>query len=194
MNTLVHFSRLVAPLLLCLGLGISSGDVSAQKTYRWVDEHGQVHYTDQPPPPTAKKAEVKNYAPSGADSTPGFATRKAAENFPVVLYSSDNCGDLCTSARDFLQKRGIPFSERKISTPEDFTAYRAIFGAPEEVPAVTIGRLNQKGFESERWNRILDDAGYPRMAPPGSAAPAPTTPAAPAPATPAPAAPTPAAQ
>ncbi len=178
MNTLAYFPRLVAPLVLCLGLGISSGDVSAQKTYRWVDEQGQVHYTDQPPPSTAKKTEVKNYNPGGADNTPGFAVRKAAENFPVVLYSSNDCGDLCASARDLLKKRGIPFSERKISTQEDFAAYREQFGTPEEVPAVTIGRLTRKGFESESWNRMLDDAGYPSMAIPGPATPpAPTTPA-----------------
>lgn len=182
---------LIAPMIM--GLGIAS-DAAAQKTYRWTDEQGQVHFSDLPPPPTARKKEEKQYNVGGSDNTPSFAVRKAAGNFPVVLYSSDNCGDLCVSARDLLKKRGIPFSERKIVTAEDMAAYRERLGAPEEVPAVTIGTLTQKGFDGGRWNRMLDDAGYPRTALPGAAAtPDPATPAPtiPAPATPAPAAPAP---
>lgn len=51
--------RAVLPLLVCfLGLSLVSAPVLAagKKLYRWTDEKGEVHYTDQLPP-TAVKAE-----------------------------------------------------------------------------------------------------------------------------------------
>lgn len=41
-----NFLTCVAVLILCLGISAAA----AAPIYRWVDDKGQVHYTDQPPP------------------------------------------------------------------------------------------------------------------------------------------------
>src|SRR6478736_8365461 len=49
--------------------------------YRWVDEAGRVHYTDTPPPPSAKSAQKKNLKGSELGQQESYemteATRKA---------------------------------------------------------------------------------------------------------------------
>src|SRR3954451_6345371 len=42
-----------ALLMLCLLAASASAD-----TYKWTDEDGKVHYTDQPPPAAARKSET----------------------------------------------------------------------------------------------------------------------------------------
>lgn len=55
--------------------------------YKWVDEAGRVHYSDQPPPGTAKNKqtiEVSRPAPSAAPRT-GDSAPKAAAKSPAEL-------------------------------------------------------------------------------------------------------------
>lgn len=153
-------------LLLSLLMLASAGMVSAQTTYRWVDERGQVHFSDQPPPASARQAEERRYSGSRADTVPSYTERKLNEDFPVTLYTADSCEDICVQARSLLDKRGISYTEIKLVTEEDLEKYRAIFGSPEEVPALTVGSQPFKGFGPESWNRLLDTAGYPRTLPP----------------------------
>jgi hypothetical protein len=42
-----------APLMLCLLAAPDSAEM-----YKWTDENGKVHYTDQPPPAAARKSET----------------------------------------------------------------------------------------------------------------------------------------
>lgn len=133
--------------------------------YRWVDTNGKVHYTDQPPPASAKEIEEKrlNVQPPDNDALP-YASRAAAKNFPVTLYNSD-CGVACTGAREHLIKRGIPFSEKDAGTPNVQTELKALIGNVE-VPVLAVGKVTRlKGYEVSAWDAALDEAGYPRSAP-----------------------------
>src|SRR5262249_40913794 len=70
-----------------LAAAIACGTATAQ-AYRWVDNQGRVHYTQTPPPPGAKDVQRKNLRQSGAAASAElpYATRVAAQNFPVKLY------------------------------------------------------------------------------------------------------------
>ncbi|NVZ09504.1 DUF4124 domain-containing protein [Allochromatium humboldtianum] len=52
-------ARRLAILMLMPVLGLASWTASAQKLYRWVDDQGEVHYTDQVPPAQADKARAR---------------------------------------------------------------------------------------------------------------------------------------
>jgi hypothetical protein len=149
-----------------LVLAALSASVIAQTTYRWVDDQGKVHFSDQPPPQKIKKVEERKYGADAADLTLSYTVRKAAADFPVTLYTAADCGEPCDSARQLLSARGVPFSEKLIKTEAEVTEYRKVFGGPDEVPAVTIGPFPRRGFEKGAWTRLLDDAGYPRTPPP----------------------------
>ena len=134
--------------------------------YRWVDNEGKVHYSEQPPPPSAaRKIEEKTIGTAPTDDVQlPYASRLAAKNFPVTLYNS-GCGDACTKAREHLTKRGVPFNEKDAGTPEVQAELKKLIGALE-VPVLAVGTVTRlKGYDSDAWNAALDDAGYPRSAP-----------------------------
>ena len=134
------------------------------EVYRWVDEAGKVHYSDQAPPANIKQVEKKKAAGGKPSEAPlPYGLQQAVKNFPVTLYSSD-CGDACTRARQLLVKRGIPYAEMDATSPETQEELRKLTGGPIEVPVLTVGRDALRGFEEGRWNTSLDAAGYPRTA------------------------------
>ena len=150
-------------LILC---ALTAQTIYAANLYRWVDADGRVHYTDQPPPPTARQAEEKKFGGSyiPVDNMP-YATQIAAKKYPVVLYAG-SCGDTCTQARDYLTRRGIPFSEKDPAKSEaDSTALKKLIGA-SEVPVLLVGDDSKvKGFEASSWDALLDAASYPKSNP-----------------------------
>lgn len=133
--------------------------------YRWVDAEGKVHYTDQPPPASAKEVEQKQLSVQQPDDVQlPYASRVAAKNFPVTLYNS-GCGEACTKARDHLTRRGIPFSEKDAGTPDVQAEMKKRVGGVE-VPVLAIGTSARlKGYETSAWDAALDEAGYPKSAP-----------------------------
>lgn len=169
----------VLPLLL-------AGTASAAEMFRWVDADGKVHYTDAPPPPTAKNVQQKKLGDKAGSVQLPYTLQQATKNFPVTLYNSE-CGDPCVKARALLAKRGIPFTEKNPEkTPADAEAVKKLTGGAAVVPVLIVGTDILKGFEEGNWNGALDQAGYPRESLlPKSATPpikqtAPTPPALPA--------------
>jgi glutaredoxin len=148
--------------LLALGIAAFASPM-AQQLYRWVDKDGRVHYTQQAPArEAAKNVEKKKLGGSPVDSERiPFSLQQAMNNFPVVLYTSPGCKAGCDDARALLVKRGIPHKEVGVSDAATTDALKAATG-DNKVPAVTIGRVVQKGYEPEALNQALDAALYPR--------------------------------
>jgi hypothetical protein len=154
--------KILILLLACL----SSVPLSLQAAglYRWVDSSGVVHYSDMPSP-DAEKMDSRKFsgAVTPSDNLP-YETRRAQQNFPVTLYTGDGCRDMCDQARNLLNKRGVPFSEKLLRTPQDIEDFKQLSGIDGVVPTLGIGRNFLKGFLDSRWNSELDIAGYPKTA------------------------------
>lgn len=135
---------------------------SAAKIYQWTDEQGRIQYSDRPPPINTPAQEKRVFSGS-PDETPGYSLRRASEEFPVTLYTSADCGVLCDNARNLLNGRGIPFTEKVLATTDDGKAFEAVFGSAPKVPAATVGQQQLKGFSTASWNSLLDLAGYPKV-------------------------------
>lgn len=146
---------IAAALLLALG-----ADASGQ-AYRWVDKEGRVHYTQRPPPPDAKGVQRKNLrsGPTMAAELP-YATRVAAGNFPVTLYTWPDCGGPCDQARALLVKRSVPFREVSVVTRKAADELKRLSGK-SEMPTLAVGTQVQGGFQEGVYNGMLDAAGYP---------------------------------
>ena len=142
----------------------------AQTTYRWVDQKtGQTVFSDQPPPPgTPGVVKVGSESSESSPQVP-YATRQAAEKYPVTLYTAASCTDACTQARDLLNQRGVPFTEKMLNSEEDQAEFAKQMGSKEAmVPSLTVGQQRFRGLESGAWNNLLDLAGYPKSAPFGA--------------------------
>lgn len=150
-------------LILCLVLAWTSATAD---TYRWTDAAGRTIISDVPPP-----NKVKSVAKLGdhSDESEGlsFALRRAKENFPVTLYTSADCIAECKEARDLLNARGIPFSEKMLQKPEDATELKQLVG-DVFIPSLKVGKQSFRGFQASAYNNLLDLAGYPKTAPYGS--------------------------
>ena len=173
---------------------VSAGAVQAQTLYRNVGPDGRVTFSDVPPPAGAAKAAGagSGAAPANAGVPLPYDLQQVVNRYPVTLYTGDACGP-CGSGRILLSSRGIPFTERTVTTPDDAAALLRLSG-DTSLPFLTIGGQQIKGYSDLEWTQFLDAAGYPKASqlPAGYRAPAaaplvavqrPASPAAPAPGT-----------
>lgn len=151
---------------------------TAQQIYRIIGPDGRITFSDKPPLEPNARAVVAPMVPlpgsAGASSLP-FELRQVADRFPVTLYTGPNCGP-CGAGRTFLSGRGIPFTEKTVTTNQDIEALQRLSGEPR-LPFMTIGGQQLKGFSETEWAQFLDAAGYPRTSQlPASYRPAAATP------------------
>ncbi|MBK7815267.1 MAG: glutaredoxin family protein [Rhodocyclaceae bacterium] len=149
---------------LAIVLLVAALAAHAQMTYRWIDKEGKVHYTDRPPAPgEAARVEQKRPTQLGADQTMSYALRQATAEYPVMLYTQTDCGEVCKQARDHLARRGVPFSEKTVTTADDLKALRTLVGEGDLiVPVVQVGGKSSRGYLASSWDSLLDAAGYPK--------------------------------
>jgi hypothetical protein len=65
------------------------------------------------------------------------------------------------NGRALLVSRGVPFSEKTVTTDDDIDALKRLAGAAT-LPFLTIGGQQLRGFSEVEWAQFLDAAGYPR--------------------------------
>lgn len=177
---LARIHAIAGALALVAGSVFPSGDASAQQIYKIVGPDGRVTFSDKPPMDTGAKASTASAARVSANGGSGlaglpFELRQAAARYPVTIYTSPGC-NACAQGRSLLVSRGIPFAERTVATKEDSDALTRLTGA-SNVPVLTIGAQQLKGFSDSEWTQFLDAAGYPKTSQlPATFVPGPATP------------------
>lgn len=155
-------------LFLLIAAGLVSNFAFAAEVYRWVDDKGGVHYSDQPPPPGAKTSSKFQAAGNVVEvDKESYETKYARANSPVTLYAS-NCGAVCDQAQEHLRQRGIPFSVRDPSKEPEIALELKKMTGKIEVPVIKVGKQHQMGFSESSWDSMLDAAGYPKTAMPAA--------------------------
>jgi glutaredoxin len=146
--------RLLPVALLCCTA------LAHAQLYKSVGPDGRVTYSDTPPA-AAKQVETRPL-PSGAVSAAPlpYELAQVAKAQPVTLFTGDKCAP-CDAARSFLAARGVPYTEKTVTSNEDIAALRSA-GGDAQLPFLTIGRSKEKGYEEGAWNTALDAAGYPK--------------------------------
>ena len=167
----------IALVIATLSLGAAL-PAAAQGVYRIVGPDGRVTFSDQPPPasaaaPTARPGSTS--AAAGGGAALPFELRQVASRYPVVLYTGNDCAP-CNSGRNLLNARGIPYTEKTVTTADDAEALKRLAGEAS-LPFLTIGGQRLRGFSDAEWTQYLNAAGYPAQSalPPGyrRAAPSP---------------------
>jgi hypothetical protein len=148
-------------------LALASIGAQADTLFRWVDKEGKVHYGEKPAEDASAVVQKKFATPTVTnEDLLSYETRRARESFPVILYVGERCGEPCVQARDYLNKRGIPFSEKFLANDEEIAAFKSLSGM-QALPSVAIGKSYLQGFSESQWGSELDIAGYSREAPYG---------------------------
>lgn len=148
----------------------------AQTVFRIVGTDGKVTYSDKPPPSGGEtRVTSANAGPAaaGASASLPYELRQVAAKYPVTLYTGDKCGP-CMAGVSMLTSRGVPFTEKTVTTNEDAEALQRLSG-DNSLPFMTIGGQQLKGFSDAEWTQFLNAAGYPASStlPPSYRRPAP---------------------
>lgn len=152
-------------MLVVLCAALATPTVQAVRLYKWVDQDGNVSYHDRPPPSDAGyRVESKDFkvgsrptAPASDDQASG-----AAEKFPVVLYSAPECAS-CDRARAYLEKRGVPFTDKNVDGNFPLQAELREKTGSLTVPTIMVGDKVMKGYLQSLLAGELDAAGYPKL-------------------------------
>ena len=155
-------TRTTFAFLLMLALPMAAAN--AEGLYRYVDPSGRVVYSDQPPPPSVKDVQSKRLQENVIETDPvPFAARDAAARNPVTLYTFD-C-EVCKQAEALLAKRGVPFTSVIVSEQAGAAKLQALTGKMS-APVLKVGdKPPVTGFNADVWQKMLDDAGYPKSVP-----------------------------
>jgi glutaredoxin len=133
--------------------------------YRWTDQSGRTHFTDTPPPASARSVQKRRGNAAAQDDEGNraepYALQMARKNSPVKLYSAPGCGAACDEARNLLNSRGVPFTEVSVANQTHIQELKQLIGSAA-VPALVVGSNIQRGFEPGAYHGALDSAGYPR--------------------------------
>lgn len=168
--------RMSLPLLAALGLLLAA--VPAWAQYKVVGPDGRVTYTDRPvvaEPGTQVLPVRRDVIATARGPALSIELRTLTGRFPVTLYTSSECSP-CEQARKLLQQRGVPYTERTVTSEEDITALQRVSGG-RTVPSMTVGSQALRGLMESDWMGTLDLAGYPKESRlPSGWAPAPATP------------------
>lgn len=161
----MHLTPPTAALLVMLA-AMAAQPAAAQ--YKVIGPDGRVTYTDRPPTDPANRvlAIRKSGALAGDENATASAAglpqalRQPVARFPVTLITASDCAP-CDSARQMLQRRGVPYTEHSVASDADQRALQQLSGALT-VPTVRIGGQLLRGWLDSDWSSTLDLAGYPK--------------------------------
>jgi glutaredoxin len=135
----------------------ATSDLYAQQVYKSVDKNGRVTYSEVPPLPGSGD---KLTGESAANPPLPYTLQQVVSRYPVTIYTTPDCS-ACINARLMLTQRGVPFTERTVSTNDDFEAFKRL-SSENSFPLATIATQQLKGYQDDEWTKYLDAAGYPK--------------------------------
>ncbi|MDH5445963.1 MAG: glutaredoxin family protein [Gammaproteobacteria bacterium] len=131
--------------------------LSVAGVYKWVDEHGNVHFTDKKPEnQQARTVELKSSLNSyynsslpiiNASSNTTVGNNKTPNRLPkllhqqIIMYSTTWC-TYCKKAKAYFKQNGLSFSERDIEKSKQAEKEYQSYGGGG-VPLILVG--NKKG-------------------------------------------------
>jgi glutaredoxin len=112
--------------------------------YKWMDESGVIHFSDQP--------HRGDASPEAIETRP--TTRSRPERPAVELYSTSWC-PYCKNAREFLRSRGIPFVEYDVEKDRDAARRKMALDKRRGVPFAMINGKPVHGFSETLYEQAL---------------------------------------
>jgi glutaredoxin len=147
-------SGTVTRRVILLALLIPAAGLHAE-IYKWVDEQGQVHYSDQKPedrPVTEIPMQSRSYQ-GISYGTVEVDTPKVATKAKVIMLSATWCGT-CKKAKQYFRRNGIPFLEYDIEKSSRGKRLYEQLGATG-VPVILVGKKRMNGFSEAGFERLI---------------------------------------
>ena len=143
---------------------LAAGGMAGAEIYRWVDENGGVHFSDQAPEGNAgverHQARPALEVGPGAGkqdegNTNGGKAVPVRKSWPKVeLYTTSWCG-YCRQAKEFLTSQGVPFSEYDIEKNTEAARRFKKVNPSGGVPVAVIGGRKLVGYSQRAYAQAL---------------------------------------
>lgn len=121
--------------------------------YRWVDDQGQTHFSDQPQDDRAERFEVQvqtiEFVTTGEIDFADIPSRSRGGG--LVMYSTQRCG-YCKRARDYFQRENIAYTEKDIDMSQVARKEFEQLGGTG-VPLFINGKQKMSGFSESRFSQ-----------------------------------------
>lgn len=132
--------------------------VGQAEIYKWVDEEGRTHFTNEKPEqadaevvsPKAINTFTHQVVPESSFYQPP-ERQKTFSGKSVVMYATPTCR-YCKKARQYFAAQGIAYTEYDIdSDPEARRRFQKLGG--RGVPFIQVGNMFLQGFSAKRFER-----------------------------------------
>jgi glutaredoxin len=143
-------------LLMSIFIISGWGSVQAGKVYKWTDNDGHVHFSDQPVDGVnTEEVRIRSFSgPAQVSQDEGdFGARE------VKILTTSWCG-VCKAAKTYLAAKGIYFSEYDVET-SDIGRQEFSRLAGKGVPIILVGKQRMDGFSASKLDEMLKNVGYP---------------------------------
>jgi glutaredoxin len=159
--------EIITLVFLLFALTLYLSPTAVAEIYKWVDDKGEMHISDSPPPAAKSPGDMKVYKDRQEDSldTAPAPVRKKEESRPsfeskkkvdVVLYTTSWC-PYCRKARDYLRSRGIDFIEYDIEKDKEAAVRKRQLDGRGGVPFAIINGRSISGFSASAYERALQE-------------------------------------
>jgi len=145
-HTIVRPFFIMCILLIC-SFAVCGG------VYKWVDEHGKVHFTDSPPDDvSAEEVELKINIYTAVEIKP--LVERLGKTDKVVMYSATWCR-MCNKAKKYFRNNNIPYVSHDVEKSRigkmDFKLLRG-----KSVPIIIVGNKRMNGFTAAKFERLYE--------------------------------------
>lgn len=139
---------MIACTLMLCSLGVNAG------IYKWVDETGKVHFTDNPPDDIkTEEVELRINTYKSIEIKP--LIERLGKKDKVVMYSAAWCR-MCKKAKNYFRENNIPYVaydvEKSRTGKLDFKLLRG-----RSVPIIIVGSKRMNGFNVAKFDRLYED-------------------------------------
>jgi len=122
--------------------------------YKWVDEQGKVHFTDNPPDDVkTEEVELKINTYTSVEIKP--LVERLGKKDKVVMYSATWCR-MCKKAKQHFQMNNIPYVSYDVEKSRigkmDFKLLRG-----KSVPVIIVGSKRMNGFTASKFDRLYEE-------------------------------------
>ncbi|HEX5057516.1 MAG TPA: glutaredoxin family protein [Gammaproteobacteria bacterium] len=135
--------------------------IARAEIYKWVDEGGNIHYTDKPPEAQQQRLEITGrissydspeILPENPAGNPESAANKPAKSKRVVMYSAEWCG-VCKRAKQYFAEKHISYTDYDIDTnPKGKADYEKLDA--RGVPVILVGNRRMNGFSAGGFEEL----------------------------------------
>lgn len=142
-----------------LFLALTAGHSVAATLYRWVDDRGVVHVSENPPEGRMNVAQAVVGEDAGKGTTGGPSTEKREFHVrpaEVTIYTTPTC-PWCHRAKAWLRDKKIRYKEIDITSDRKGLEEMVKISGQTGVPVIVVGDEVIVGFNQNRLNEIFKE-------------------------------------